>query len=139
MSRPHARGKNPLPPNKPRTVRISWDLTGFVAWMLARPRTVRFLIVGLFAISVTLAVFPIVDELYIRFLFDEATRILPSFVSTSLGIIMYVFGWRLIIGTIGEVPPVRPAVFWYLVIGILATLLVVALFLQGYSIGTAPG
>jgi predicted cation transporter len=99
---------------------------------------VRILLVSFFALATTLAVFPVVDEAYFRFLYNDATRLLPSLVSVGVGIIMYIWGWRLIIGTIGEAQPVRLAAFWYLVIGILAVLLVIGLLVQGYSIGTAP-
>lgn len=136
MNRPVAKGKKPS--SKPRSVRISWDLTSTVRWFLDRPRGIRILLVSLFALAATLALFPITDELYIRFLFDESTRLLPSVVSVGFGIVMYIGGWWLVVGTVGEERPVRPLIFWYLIIGILATLLVIGLLIQGYSIGTAP-
>lgn len=140
MSRSARRGKNAAPDTPKRTpaLRVSWDLTRLVRWILDRPRVIRILMVAFFALSVTLAVFPIIDSLYVRFMFDESTVILPSFVSAALGIIMYIFGWRLIIGTIGDRLPVRSAVFWYVVVGILAILLVIGLMLQGYSIAITP-
>jgi hypothetical protein len=137
--RRYAKGKTPgSRKSSSRSIRISWDLSGPIRWVVNRPRSLRIVLVSICALAVTLAIFPVVDELYIRFLFNDATRLLPSFVSTGIGIVMYIWGWRLIIGTIGEEQPVRLAAFWYLVIGILAILLVIGLFLQGYSIGTAP-
>jgi hypothetical protein len=137
--RRYAKGKVPgSRKSSQRSIHISWNLSVPIRWILNRPRWLRIVLVSVVALAVTLAVFPVVDELYIRFLFNDATRLLPSFVSTGFGIVMYIWGWRLIIGTIGEEQPVRLAVFWYLVIGILVILLVIGLFLQGYSIGTAP-
>ncbi len=136
MNRPVAKRKKSSP--EPRSVRISWDLTSTVRWFLDRPRGIRILLVSLFALATTLALFPIVDEMYIRFIFDESTRLLPSLVSVGFGIVMYIGGWWLVVGTVGDERPVRPVIFWYLVIGILATLLVIILLLQGYAIGTAP-
>lgn len=137
MNRPVAKGKKP-PASKSKTLRVSWDLTSVIGWFLNRPRGIRVLLVSLFALATTLAVFPVVDDLYIRFLFDESTRLLPSFVSVGFGIGMYIWGWWLVVGTVGEERTVRLSVFWYLVISLLAILLVIGLLLQGYSIGTAP-
>lgn len=125
-------------PSSSSSIRVSWDLTAFVRWVLNRSRLTRVLMVSLFGLATTLAVFPIVDYVYLEHFFNEGTVILPSLVSVGAGIIMYILGWRLIVGTIGEDRPVRPAVFWYTVVGILAILLVIGLTLQGYSIVNAP-
>lgn len=138
MTRRYAKGKKPGVGKEPRSLRLSWDLTSLVSWVLNLPRSMRILIVSLFSLAVILAVSPRVDGLYLQFFFTESTVWLPSFVSVGIGIIIYILGWRLVVGTRSETPSVRLAVFWYLVVGILAVLLVVGLLLQGYSIVNTP-
>lgn len=107
-------------------------------WILGLPRLVRFLIVGVFGIAVTVASSPLVDNVYLQFLYTEQTRMLPALVSVGLGVVMYMLGWWLLVGTTGEAVPPRNAVLWYVGVGILAVCLVIVLILNGYSLATAP-
>ncbi len=102
-----------------------------VNWLLTLPRSVKIVLNGGFALSVTLALFPVVDEIYIRLFFNENTVIAPALVSVSFGLVMYLAGWMLIVGTVGEHPPARLAVLWYCGIGILAVFVVILLVIQG--------
>lgn len=106
--------------------------------ILGWSRLVRILLVTFFALIVTAAVFPLSDSIYIANFYLDETRILPSFVSAAFGIIMYVVGWWLLVGTRGETPPVRPAAVVYVVFGTLFTLFVLVLILNGYSTATLP-
>jgi hypothetical protein len=109
-----------------------------VSSLLKLPRLARIILAAVFALSMTLVVSPLVDNVYIRFMFTEQTRLLPSLVSTAAGIAMYVFGWWLIVGSSDVKPPARFAVLVYLILGILAVGLVVVLGLMGLSSATAP-
>lgn len=136
MSRSYAKGKKPYMPQQPRPPLLesmNTRLLAFVTQLLRLPRIVRILIASLCGVAITFAIFPIVDWVYLEYFFTESTRILPSFVSVGIGIIIYMIGWRMLVGTVGEEPRVRLAVFWYLVVGFVAAVVVIALLLQGYS------
>jgi hypothetical protein len=120
--------------SNPRRDNIVW----IVNWLLNIPRVVRILIVGIFAVSVTLGLFQFVDFIYLRLFFTMETRIIPSLVSASFGLAMYLLGWMCFVGTAGEKPPVRRAVLWYFGTGIFAVFLVLLWMLEGYFTGNAP-
>lgn len=101
-----------------------------VGWVLGLPRLVRILIAAFFALATTFALREVVDEIYIEYFFSESTRILPSFVSAGFGLLMYVIGWQLIVGTIGEDRQAKMATVGYFVIGLFALLLVGFWFLR---------
>jgi hypothetical protein len=107
-------------------------------FVLNLPRPIRMIVTGIFALAVTLSLSPLIDEVYLRYLFDPSTRVLPSLVSVGFGLVMYALGWWWVIGTIGERPPVRRMVFAYTLIGIGAVVVVLVLLAQGYTIGNAP-
>ncbi|HVU09981.1 MAG TPA: hypothetical protein VHD90_01835 [Phototrophicaceae bacterium] len=104
--------------------------------VLRLPRLSRIILAVLFALAVTLAVTPIIDGIYLNSFFDESTRVAPSLVSTALGIVFYFIGWRLIVGYAGEEPSARPAVFFYVIGGILLVILVVVLVVFGAITGS---
>jgi hypothetical protein len=105
-----------------------------VARILALPRLARVLLVGLFALAVTLSLSPLVDYIYIEYFFNMDTRILPALVSAAVGLGIYVLGWWLMVGTQGEKPIARTALLWYCGIGLLAVLVVVFLLLRGVTL-----
>ena len=110
----------------------------FVQWCLRLPRLLRIIVVAIFALAFTLAVSPLVDYLYLRYFFTEETRVLPSLVTAGIGIAFYVLGWWLLIGTVGETRPARPAVLLYVTVGILSLCLVIVLAVSGFSDAVAP-
>ncbi|MBZ0279665.1 MAG: hypothetical protein K8L97_02915 [Anaerolineae bacterium] len=136
MSR-HARKSTKKPASKTKSVPSEPILNRLLRWILELPRFVRFLVVGIFALAVTIAASPLVDNIYLRYLFNEQTVVLPSLVSVGLGVIMYLLGWWLIVGTVGETAPTRKAVLWYVGIGMLSVFLVIILIINGYSSATA--
>jgi amino acid transporter len=99
-------------------------------------RVTRIGLAALFALALTLALTPIVDRLYIDNFFNPATRGLPAMISTALGLVFYVVGWRLIIGYVGETPPARRAIFWYAALGAAACAFVILLVIIGAITGT---
>ena len=107
-----------------------------VAWIVRLPRLSRIVIAALFALALTLAITPVIDGFYLDHFYNASTAMLPALVSTGLGLVFYVIGWRLIIGYAGEYPPARPAIFWYLSIGVVACLAVVILIVLGAISGS---
>lgn len=99
----------------------------FTEQALALPRIWRIALVSLFALAVTLAVTPIVDNFYVDNFFSMDTRLLPSLFSVGLGIATYAVGWRLLIGMVGDAPQPRKATLWYLIFGIVMLALVLVL------------
>jgi hypothetical protein len=51
---------------------------------------------------------------------------------------MYLVGWQLIVGPVGEIPPARKMVLWYVGIGALSIALVVLWLITGVASGNAP-
>ncbi len=95
------------------------------------PRVIRVLIVGIFALAVTLAVSPLVDLIYDRYFFSMNTLMAPALVTAFLGLGMYLIGWWLIVGTVGETPPAHMRVLWYFSVGAGAVVIVTMLIILG--------
>lgn len=112
--------------------------TLWIRRILGWSRPVRIVIATIFALATTTAVFPIVDSVYLANFFSDETRILPSFVAVGVGIIMYVVGWWLVVGTRGDLPPERIAVVIYFFCGVVVTIFVLLLIMNGYSVATLP-
>lgn len=106
--------------------------------LLGLPRLARILIVAGFGLATTAALFPLIDRIYLTNFFSEQTTVVPSLVSAGAGIIMYVAGWILLVGTRSSQPPRRPAILLYTVFGIIIVLYVIVLVVNGYSTATAP-
>ncbi len=98
------------------------------------PRLVRILLVGVFALAVTLSLSPLVDLIYDRYFFSAQTVIVPALVTATVGLIAYMLGWWLMVGTVGEQPEARAAMVWYFGIGVLAVIIVAYLILTGVSL-----
>ena len=100
--------------------------------VLMMPRLARMLVTAVFALAGALLVTPLVDTVYMDNFFSMETRLLPALVSAGLGMIIYVIGWRLLVGVVGETPPARPATRNYLIFGVVLLVLVVALVAFGF-------
>jgi hypothetical protein len=87
------------------------------------------------ALVVFIAIFPLVDMVYLQFFFTLETRIVPSLVSSMIGLGMYLWGWWLLVGVAGDSPQeqvqARPQLVNYFFIGLLALLVDVALIIVG--------
>jgi hypothetical protein len=97
----------------------------------ALPRWGRILLCAAFAVATALLVTPIVDNVYVTNFFSQDTVMLPTVVSTLLGFVVYVVGYFLVIGQVGEVPPPRRAAVWYIALGLIALALVLILVMIG--------
>lgn len=96
--------------------------------VLSLPRITRILIAGVFAVAVTLAISPIVDEIYLTYFYSPSTNYVPGLISAGLGVLMYGAGWFAIVGVVGEDLQARRIVLYYMIVG-MAALLVVAIWL----------
>lgn len=105
--------------------------------IVAMPRLLRILFVGVFALMTTLALSPIVDEIYIRYFFNMETRAIPYLISTTAGLAMYLTGWQLIVGPVGDDMRVHRRTFWYLGTAILVTMMVNVWLLRLATVGHA--
>jgi hypothetical protein len=101
--------------------------------LLNLPRVVRILIVGVFALAVTLIVALV--AFYESIFYSDTLQFILYVVATVLGLVMYVIGWYLIVGTVDTTPPVRQAVWWYVVLGTLAIVLIILSVIQAATIG----
>ena len=108
----------------------------FVDWIIGLPRLTRIVLAAVFALALTLAITPLIDGIYIANFYDLNTLEAPALVSTALGVVFYLLGWRLIIGFAGDLPSASKAVLAYLSVGALACILVVILVVFGAISGT---
>lgn len=113
------------------------DQRGLISSILDLPRYIRLLIVVVFTLASTLAVFSVVDDIYIRFFFSEDTIIVPSLITAAIGLTMYVVGWFAMVGTVGEKPEPTPLVRIYLGFGILALILLMVWLIRLIILGSS--
>jgi hypothetical protein len=107
-------------------------------YILGLARLLRILLVVTLALFATLALSPIVDEIYIRFFFSMETRAIPYLISMTFGLLMYLIGWQLIVGTVGERLEYRKIMIWYLAVAGLSVLMVGVWFIRLLALGRAP-
>ncbi len=100
--------------------------TGLIEALLNFPRITRIIIAGMFALSLTLALSPVIDRLYVAYFYSEDTLIAPMIISVILGVLMYILGWFAIVGIAGEKLMPSKGIVAYLVMGMVAVLLVLA-------------
>ncbi len=107
---------------------------GNLALRLVRlPRIMRIVIALFFATMVTLAISPLVDHIYIRYFFTAETVIVPAMVTVSIASMMYIWGWWGFVGTVNTVPSASNYVLLYFAIGLVATISVIVLLVQGIT------
>lgn len=106
--------------------------------ILSVPRVGRIALSMVFALAVTLALNPIIDSIYLRYLYTPETALAPALVALGFGLAMYFVGWQLFIGLPGETPPARLVILWYVGVGALAVLLVAVWLVTGFASGNAP-
>jgi hypothetical protein len=106
--------------------------------LVSLPRLARIGLAIVFTLAVTLALSPIVDSIYLRYLYTPETVLAPALVSVAFGLAMYLVGWHVLVGMSGETPPARLVILWYVGIGALAVLLVTLWLITGVASGNAP-
>ncbi len=110
----------------------------WVSKVLSWPRGVRIALVAGLSLVITLISTPLIDAAYIRFFFQPETVILPSLVSVGAGLVMYLLGWKTVIGTVGELPRSDSGALWYLILGVVSLLVAVVLLITGVISGNQP-
>ena len=110
-------------------------IVSFAGRFLQLPRLVRIVLVAMFALGWVLALFPLIDGIYIDYFFDMETRQWPAYISAGIGLMIYMIGWYLLIGTVGRAPKPKliNGLFLCLCIGALvfvATLMIHGIMLQ---------
>jgi hypothetical protein len=105
--------------------------------VVALPRWVRIALALIFAVSLTLLVTPVVDSIYMARFYSEGTLVLPSLISTAVGVVLYFVGWRLMVGFAGETPKPTMSLLVYFVVGTLICLTALVLVVSGALSGTA--
>ena len=138
MSRPSGKSLKQARVDRARPAERVPYATFLMRKMLNWSRRTRIILISIFGISVTAAVFPLVDLLYVERFFNPDTRVLPSLISVGLGMMMYIVGWVLLVGTRGEKPPERIGVIIYMLVGVLIVLFVLFMLINGYHIATLP-
>lgn len=102
--------------------------------LIGLSRSQRIMIAVFFALMMTLAVFPLVDSLYLAHFYTPSTIIAPSLVTASLGGLMYLVGWNLYVGTVNVIPQAKISILWYFFIGVIATIIVLVLLIHGVTL-----
>lgn len=102
--------------------------------LLAWPRIARIALVTLFALAVALVISLVL--FYDSIFYAQGLLSVLAVVALVFGLADYLVGWHLIVGTVGEVLPVRRAIIWYLAIGLLSIIVIVLWILQLLTIGT---
>jgi hypothetical protein len=110
----------------------------FARWVVSLHRGIRIVMVFICALAVTSALSPLVDYLYLSYMYSLETRVLPSLVSIAVAVITFFFGWWMLVGTAGDTPVVRRGVVWYVIVGVAAVIWVVVLSAFGISSATLP-
>jgi hypothetical protein len=110
-----------MPERNPTLVEQALDLS----------RGWRIFMVAVFAISFVLLITPVVDNLYVTYMFAMETRVLPSIISVVFGIAIYALGWRLLIGPIDETPKPYAITRWYILGGLTCIGLALILMMIG--------
>lgn len=105
--------------------------------LLSLPRLARIGLAGVFALALTLLLIPVIDGIYLQYFYSPDTRGVAAYVGASIGVVMYLLGWRLIVGFAGESPSVSRAVVWYVSFGAAVSLIALALFVYGAVTGGA--
>jgi amino acid transporter len=99
---------------------------------LARlPRLTRIIMVMIFAVALTFLLMPLVDHTYLTWFFDRETTLLPALISAGAGVVMYIVGWRLLVGYAGETPAMRRGTVLYVLVGTTILLALLVLFVIG--------
>jgi hypothetical protein len=112
-------------------------LTGplhLIEYVLGWPRLARIVLIAVFALAVTLSLTPLIDYIYSLYFFSTATVIVPSLISAVFGLIMYMIGWWLVVGTVGEKLDARLWTLFYIILGVFAVALVGFLVVRGVSL-----
>ncbi len=97
----------------------------YVDTIVHKSRPTRLALVSSIAIATTFSISPLVDMFYIDHLFSLSMPILPALFSSGIGIIVFIIGWWLLVGIVGETPQARPAILWYFGFGLFVMIIAI--------------
>lgn len=128
---------------RPETVQLG-VLDRIADRILDLPRLSRLVMVVLFALAMALLLQPVIDALYLRYVFpwttadvSDLTRAIPSLIIAAIGVAMFFAGWALVVGKAGTRPPRRAGVIVYFVVGVFVLLVALAQILTALT-GLTP-
>ncbi len=105
-----------------------------MTWLLERARPWRILFVTVNAAATVLAVFALVDRIYIQHFLNPNTIVVPSYISVGMGGAMYVWGYYLFVGTRGVKLTPRRGRALYLAIAFTVLVVNAVLIIYGISL-----
>lgn len=91
---------------------------GDLETILSLPRILRMGLVILPTFAVVVILQPIIDMIYLRYLFTLETRSAASLITAAVALVYFLAGWLLIVGNVGERPPERRIARAYLYVSI---------------------
>lgn len=94
----------------------------FAGHLLRLPRLIRILLIAIPALAAVTVFTPVVDGIYLRYFYTFETRIIPSIITSAIGLVTYLLGWVLVVGTVGEIPEEGLRLNWYLRVSLVMTL-----------------
>lgn len=84
--------------------------------LLGWPRLARITFVAISSLLMALFLTPLLTDVHWRFAYTLDTYYAPAVLTILFACVMYIVGWRLIVGTPGEPPQPRPALLGYFVV-----------------------
>lgn len=88
-------------------------LHALLTWLLGWPRLARIAFVITTSLLMTLFLTPLLTDVHWRFAYTLDTYYAPAIIAILVTCVMYIVGWRLVVGTPGEPPQPRPALLGY--------------------------
>lgn len=104
----NSKSTQPAAPSEPRR-----PLHGILRRLLNLPRLIRITFVAITALLIALILTPLITDAHWRYAYTFDTYYAPAVITILFACIMYVVGWRLIVGTPGEPIEPRKAHLWY--------------------------
>jgi len=125
-----------------RRFTLSTVVNGVVRAVLDLPRLLRIVLSAVFAAALVLLLHPLMDVWYYDTLYDFMLRNTTEYIARSgstyllatVGLLHYLAGWRLIVGTRGDKMRPRWPVFAYIVLSVLVIIANIGLILYGLSL-----
>jgi hypothetical protein len=97
---------------------------------LKRPRLTRIVVVWVVALGFVAVMFPVIDEVYLRFLYRLDAPMIPALITAAFGCAVYLAGWLLLVGGTKQPEP-RVLSEVYLWGGVVSLGLAIVLILSG--------
>ena len=120
-------------PEKPQNIFLV-SIMNVARKFIALPRLQRIVLIAIFALAGVLAIFSPIDQVYFSYFFDMNTRGVTAYVIAAIGLVFYMVGWYLLVGTVGRRPKPRLIAGIYVLLGSVMILLDAVLIIIGLII-----